>query len=61
MTKYRPATPATDAIVRPPYSRCATHTHLIGIEPEKPGYDLRTFECPKCGQFETSVVEIAAL
>jgi hypothetical protein len=61
MTKYQPATAATDAIIRPPCSKCATNTHLVGIESDKPGYDLHTFECPECGQFETSVVATGAL
>jgi rubredoxin len=33
----------------------------MGIEPGTPGYDLNTFECPRCGQFETSVTKIGAV
>ena len=60
MTRYQPATPATDAIVRPACTKCGTKTLLVGIESEKPGYDLNTFECPSCGQFETSVTRVGA-
>jgi len=56
---YQPATPATDAIIRPLCSACGTRTHLVGIEAEKPGFDLHTFECPACGDFQTSVASIA--
>jgi len=30
--------------------------YLAIIEPEKPGFDLRTFECPRCQHVETVVV-----
>jgi hypothetical protein len=29
------------------------------IEPERPGFDLRTFECPKCFVIDTLVVSIS--
>jgi hypothetical protein len=29
------------------------------IEPERPGFDLHTFECPKCCETETFVVPIS--
>jgi hypothetical protein len=29
------------------------------IEPERPGFDSRTFECPKCFVTETLVVSIS--
>jgi hypothetical protein len=29
------------------------------IEPERPGFDSRTFECPKCYDAETFVVSIS--
>jgi hypothetical protein len=31
--------------------------YLARIEPEKPGYDLRTFECPMCQHVEKAVVQ----
>jgi hypothetical protein len=30
--------------------------YLARIEPEKLGFDLRTFECPRCQHLETVVV-----
>jgi hypothetical protein len=30
------------------------------IEPERPGFDSRTFECPKCFATETLVVSISS-
>jgi hypothetical protein len=32
-----------------------TATVLVGIEPERPGYELLTFQCPKCEHFETDM------
>lgn len=31
---------------------------LARIEPDKPGYDLRTFECSKCDHVVSVVVKI---
>jgi transcription elongation factor Elf1 len=31
--------------------------YLAYIEPEKPGFDLRTFECPRCQHAEAVVVQ----
>ena len=45
--------------VRPVCSICGTATLLVGIEPERRGYELRTFECPTCIHFETAVGKIA--
>jgi len=28
---------------------------LFGIEAERPGYELRSFECPNCNHIETDV------
>ena len=61
MTIYQPATAASNALVRPPCTRCGTPTLLVGIESDKPGFDLNTFECPKCGQLETTVTVAGAL
>lgn len=48
MTTYQPATPHSDAIERPICPRCGTKMRLFAIEPDKPGYELHTFECSKC-------------
>lgn len=58
MTKYQPATPASNALVRPPCTKCGNATVLIAIEPGEPRFDLNTFECPRCGQIETTVTKI---
>ena len=56
---FEPATAHSNAVVRPVCSVCGTPTLLVGIEPEHRGYELRTFECPKCRHFETAVRKIA--
>ena len=61
MTKYQPATDASNGLVRPTCTKCGMKTDLVGIESGKPGYDLNTFECRRCGHHETSVTEIGAL
>jgi len=43
-------------IVRPECPECTAQMYLAGIEPEKPGYDLRTFECPMCQHVERGAV-----
>jgi hypothetical protein len=42
---------------RPDCPQCAAQMYLARIEPEKPGHDLRTFECPRCQHVETAVVK----
>ena len=32
--------------------KCQTEMRVFGIEPEKPGRDLYTFECRACGHLE---------
>jgi hypothetical protein len=41
-------------------SRCRTPMRLVCIEPGKPGFDLRTFECARCSAGETFLVPVAA-
>jgi hypothetical protein len=55
--EFAPATAYSDSIVCPICSKCRTVTILVGIEPdpERPGYDLYTFQCPKCENFELAV------
>jgi hypothetical protein len=45
---FGPATPYSDSIVRPSCSECGTATLLVGIEPDGPGHELHTFQCPRC-------------
>ena len=50
--------PRSDSIVRPRCSECGAATLLVGIETERPGYDLNTFQCPDCEHFATAVWKI---
>jgi len=54
-----PATSPSNFIARPNCSDCGTVTFLIGIEPEHPGYELHTFQCPECENFETVIAKAA--
>jgi hypothetical protein len=42
---------------RPECPICATQMYLARIEPGEPGYDLWTFECPRCQHIETVVIQ----
>ncbi len=55
MTAYQPAMPHSDSIKRPACSKCGTATVLFGIEPDSPGLELLSFECPKCQNIETRI------
>ena len=55
MPLYQLATPHSNSIARPNCSACGTATDLFGIEAERPGYELRTFVCPRCDHIETAV------
>jgi tRNA(Ile2) C34 agmatinyltransferase TiaS len=44
-----------DIVDRPVCPRCGTHMWLLVIEPDSPGHDRRTFQCPEC-EYEKSVV-----
>ena len=44
--------------IRPPCSKCGRPLILTRIEPEEPGFDLRTYYCAAC---ENSEVIIAAV
>jgi len=50
------ANPPRVAIVRPKCSRCGTRMSLVRIFPDKPGYDQRTYECPRCEHEVTEIV-----
>jgi hypothetical protein len=56
---FASATPYLDAIARPNCSECGAETLLVGIEPERPGCDLYTFQCPNCEAFDTEVGKVA--
>ncbi len=61
MILYHPTTPDSDSIERPNCCTCGTATILFGIETERPGYELRTFVCPRCDHIETAVGTAASL
>jgi ribosomal protein S27AE len=45
-------------IDQPPCPKCGERMWLARIEPtDKPDYDQRTFECPRCEQSETMMVK----
>jgi hypothetical protein len=48
-----------DRIKGPRCHKCEKTMVLRIIEPERPGFDSQTFECPKCFATETLVVSIA--
>ena len=58
MTTDQLATPHSDSIKRPACPKCGTAMRLFGIEDEKPGYELHSFECPACHQIGTGVAKI---
>ena len=41
----------------PECPKCTARMYLARIEPEKPGFDLRTFECPRCQHVERTAVK----
>jgi hypothetical protein len=40
-----------------PCPKCQTPIHLAMVEPDKPGYEKRTFRCDSCGYSETKTVK----
>jgi hypothetical protein len=54
---YGPENTPIDA--RPGCPECSALMCLALVEPEQPGFDLRTFECPRCQHVGTVVVKFA--
>jgi endogenous inhibitor of DNA gyrase (YacG/DUF329 family) len=50
------ANPPRIIIIRPSCPTCGTRMSLVRIFPDKPGYDQRTFECPRCEHEVTEIV-----
>jgi hypothetical protein len=46
-----------DRLMEAPCTKCGAKMTLARIEPDKPGYDLRTFECTKCNNADQYIVE----
>jgi hypothetical protein len=51
-----PTGPPLSPIERPRCQRCQSRTDLAGIALGPAGYELRTFECPRCEQFQRTLV-----
>ena len=47
-------------IHRPTCSKCRAHMALARITPARMGFDIRTFECPKCDHLHEVMVETNA-
>jgi hypothetical protein len=43
---------------RPPCSKCGRPLMLTRIEPEKPGFDQRTYYCASCRATETIIAPV---
>jgi hypothetical protein len=43
------------AIERPRCQHCQTRTILVRMAPGPAGYEIRTFECPKCDRFQRTL------
>ena len=55
--RYAPHRPSIKASSRPWCPRCETRLWLMCLEPDKPGYDTRTFKCPACEYSERLLVK----
>ena len=44
--------------VRPLCSKCGAPMWLTRIEPDKPGFARRSFECPRCQNQMTEVIDL---
>jgi hypothetical protein len=45
------------AFVRPACPTCGSNMSLVRIFPDKPGRDQHTYECPRCADEITEIVE----
>ena len=53
--EYTPTNPTV--YDRPRCPKCTAQTYLAQIEPEQPGFALRTFICPSCEHSESVLVK----
>jgi hypothetical protein len=44
--------------LRPPCSKCGRPLILTRIEPEEPGFDLRTYYCAACADSEVIIAAV---
>ena len=52
---------ASAVLACPSCPRCGTRMSLVRIFPDKPGYDRRTYECPRCQHEETEVIQFRGI
>ena len=58
MRQFQDHQPLQQLPERPNCSKCGTKMWLARIEPDdKPGHDVRTFECPECDHLEIVTVK----
>jgi hypothetical protein len=48
---------STPISARPACPECPAQMYLSRIELKRPGFDLRTFECPRCQRVESVMVQ----
>ena len=56
-TSPRAPTLFRDRLMEAPCTKCGAKMKLARIEPDRPDYDLRTFECTKCNNVDQYIVE----
>jgi hypothetical protein len=49
-----------DRLMEAPCTKCGAKMLLARIEPDRPGYDFRSFECTKCNNVDQYIVEYGA-
>ena len=57
MGQFHSRTSPSQAVERPTCPECRNRMMLARIEPDKPGHDKRTFECPECQHIEIVVAK----
>jgi transposase-like protein len=49
--------PARLVLYQPICPKCGARMWIVRIEPDEPGHDKRTFECPQCENVLTETVK----
>jgi hypothetical protein len=57
MTHTAPSLCPDPELAPAPCTKCGAPVHLARVEPAKPDFDLRTFECTKCNNVDQYIVE----
>jgi len=58
MARFHPQATTINVIPQRPCPHCGLKMMLARIEPSRPGFDLRTFECRECDYTESVVAKI---